>query len=72
MPTSSKKKKSVKCPCGVEDVELTRDEDGDWIGSCGDCGRNLGRIATRVELDGDRKFFETPATPPKKKSALDF
>jgi hypothetical protein len=60
-------KKVVKCPCGQEDVELERDEDGDWIGSCGKCGRNLGRAATRAEAQSDITYFNTPAEPEKKK-----
>lgn len=73
MPPTSKKKKSVKCPCGVEDVELTRDEDGDWVGSCSDCGRNLGRAATRAEAQQDTTYFSTPAAPAKPaKKPLDF
>jgi len=73
MATASKKKKSVKCPCGVEDVELIRDDDGDWEGKCPDCGRNLGRVATRAEVNQDTTFFSTPLEPEKKKKApLDF
>lgn len=61
-----KVKKTVLCPCGEKDVELERDEDGDWTGFCGKCGRNLGRAATRVEFKADETFFATPPAPPKK------
>lgn len=72
MPTPNKKKKSVNCPCGAESVELTRDEDGDWTGKCGDCGRDLGRVATRVEMEADRSFFSTPPEPEKKKKLTEW
>lgn len=62
----SKKKKLINCPCGAKDVELTRDDDGDWEGTCGECGRNLGRVATRAEVASDVDFLRTPATPAKK------
>lgn len=61
-----KVKKTVLCPCGEKDQELERDEDGDWVGFCGKCGRNLGRSATRAELAGDQAFFNKPPEPEKK------
>ena len=62
----SKKKKLVNCPCGAKDVELIRDDDGDWDGRCGECGRNLGRAATRAELTSDISFLNAPPEPEKK------
>lgn len=65
-PKSNKRKKVVDCPCGAKDVELVRDDDGDWQGGCSECGRNLGRAATRAEVTADTSFFGKPAEPPKK------
>ena len=62
----NKKKKLVACPCGAKDVELTRDEDGDWNGSCSDCGRNLGRIETKKEVAADLAWTPEPEKKPKK------
>lgn len=62
----NKKKKAIDCPCGAKGIELTRDDDGDWEGSCTDCGRNLGRVATRAEVASDVDFFRKPPEPPKR------
>lgn len=66
---SNKKKKLIDCPCGAKDVELTRDDEGDLVGSCPECGRNLGRSATRAEVASDVNFFNTPKEPEKKKKS---
>lgn len=73
MPTPpNKKKKLINCPCGAKDVELTRDDDGDWEGKCGECGRNLGPRVTRAEALSDVEFFSKPPEPdkPKKKESV--
>ena len=62
----AKFKKTVTCPCGKQGVELERDEDGDWIGGCDTCGRNLGRLHTRREMRDDLTFQEAPEKKKKK------
>jgi hypothetical protein len=66
MANPNKKKKLVLCPCGKADVELERDEDGDWNGFCGDCGRNLGRVHTKKEVAEDMAFTPEPEKRKKK------
>lgn len=63
-------KKTVVCPCGERDVELLRDEDGDWTGFCSKCGRNLGRVETKREVAADLAFSPEPEKK-RKKSFLD-
>jgi len=65
-----KVKKLVLCPCGEKDQELERDEDGDWIGFCNKCGRNLGRVHTRRELQDDLAF-QAPLPKKEKKGWLE-
>jgi hypothetical protein len=62
----SKKKKLIPCPCGAKDIELARDEDGDWTGFCGECGRNLGRIETKKEVAADVAWSPEPPKKEKK------
>ena len=63
---SSRIKKLVPCPCGAKDIELIRDEDGDWTGFCSTCGRNLGRVETKREVAADVAWTPEPAKKEKK------
>lgn len=73
MAKEKPKELKTQCPECENDVTLTTDEDGDYEGTCENCGLNVGRVLTKRRYDkAVAKVAERESAKPKKEKSDPF